>query len=245
MNQTLPLGLDQSVLVHFGGIADGPCALGTEAGTDRDIARVNRQRLLERFNASAKLLITPTPTFNKDLRIIVRKPENDLHRPMAEALITKRDDIILGIWSSDCLPVMLVDVDTGVIGATHMSRDNLVGGYTETIIDTMAAMGAGRITAYLGPCLQTGSHSIANKMAERLSEQHPRIANFYSPCDDPLFQNLDYAAFGAHELERLGVHIAHVSTHDTFTSPDYYSYRRRRLDGNNAMNLSIIGLYHR
>lgn len=242
MNKIANLGLSQSMIIHFGGMSDGPCALGIEDGAARDTARKNRKSLLERFNASTKMLVTPLAVFNKDVRIIAKRPQDDLDRPVAEAIFTKRDDLILGIWSSDCLPILLVDNDAGVTGAVHMSRENLVASYTETVIDTIDAMGSGRITAYLGPCLQKESHLISNKLAERMVKEHPYVAAFLEPSQDALAQRLDYAAFGASELVRLGVHVAYASSKNTYTNLEYHSLRRRRIDGNDGLNLSMVSL---
>ena len=51
--------------------------------------------------------------------------------PEADALVTKVPGLALGLLTADCAPVLLADVEAGVIGAAHAGWKGALDGVVE------------------------------------------------------------------------------------------------------------------
>ncbi|KAI1692435.1 multi-copper polyphenol oxidoreductase laccase domain-containing protein [Ditylenchus destructor] len=62
--------------------------------------------------------------------VTVIEPWTDALRPHADALVTNRPGLTLGILTADCAPVLFADRQAGVIGAAHAGWKGALGGVT-------------------------------------------------------------------------------------------------------------------
>src|SRR5579863_5096562 len=107
-----------------GGVSTGLMAglnvgLGS-IGPDGDPAAAvaeNRGRAAAAVLSGAPL-VTVYQVHSRDC-VTVAEPWSDGARPHADALVTDRPGILLGILTADCAPVLLADREAGVIGAAH------------------------------------------------------------------------------------------------------------------------------
>ena len=63
-------------------------------------------------------------------------------RPEADALVTNKTGIALGILTADCVPVLFADAENGVIGAAHAGWKGAVSGVLENTLAAMEKLGA-------------------------------------------------------------------------------------------------------
>lgn len=121
----------------------------------------------------------------------------------ADAQVTTRDDLALGIFAADCLPVLLADSEAGVIGACHCGRRGLQHGVVGATIDAMEAKGASRerIVATLGPCICGDCYEVGERIADDFAMQFPgswTLSRFGGP-------GIDIAAAARASLAAAGV----------------------------------------
>ncbi|MDQ3075493.1 MAG: laccase domain-containing protein, partial [Pseudomonadota bacterium] len=131
--------------------AAGDCGLGS--GQDPAVSAANRRRAADAILPGAPLATlhqTHSPT-----AVIVTEAVPDDQRPRADALVTATPGLILGIVTADCAPVLLADVQAGVIAAAHAGWRGAVSGVTDQAIAAMISLGArvDRIAAAIGPCI--------------------------------------------------------------------------------------------
>lgn len=55
----------------------------------------------------------------------------EAQRPQADALVTDRPGVLLGILTADCAPVLFADIAVGVVGAAHAGWKGAVAGVTD------------------------------------------------------------------------------------------------------------------
>lgn len=70
----------------------------------------------------------------------------------ADAAVTAVPGAVLSVISADCAPVILVSDE--VVGAAHAGWRGLVAGVLPATVEAMRGLGAGHITAHLGPCIR-------------------------------------------------------------------------------------------
>src|SRR5690606_9390955 len=59
----------------------------------------------------------------------------------ADAMVTNRPDLLLGILTADCAPVLLADPAAGIIGAAHAGWKGAAGGILHGTVKATAAPG--------------------------------------------------------------------------------------------------------
>ena len=148
-------------------------------------------------------------------------------RPEADALVTTRPGIALGVLTADCVPVLLADSDAGVIGAAHAGWRGAVSGVLEETVKAMVKLGAkaGNIVAGIGPCISAENYEIGQEMAETLRRDYPdavpfiKSAGFSAP-------HFDVPGLVISQAETLGLRAIDQTGGCTYAYPDrYFSHR--------------------
>ncbi|MEO6198863.1 MAG: peptidoglycan editing factor PgeF [Sphingomicrobium sp.] len=167
-------------------------------------------------------------------------------RPRADALVTDRPGLLLGILTADCAPILLADADAKVIGAAHAGWRGAFAGVGEAAIFAMEKLGARRerIRAVVGPCIAQASYEVDAAFRDRFLADDKDNDRFFvaGPADKPHF---DLAAYVVHRLQRSGIGGAEALGHDTYADADsFYSYRRsiHRGEKDYGRQLSAIAL---
>ena len=167
-------------------------------------------------------------------------------RPHADALVTDRPGVLLGILTADCAPVLLADPVAGVVGAAHAGWKGAIGGVTDSTIAAMEALGARRadIVAAVGPCIAQPSYEVDMGFAARFAEADPANAGFFAPGRAGHCQ-FDLEGYVAHRLKAAGISAVERLGRDTCADEQaFFSYRRATLRGepDYGRQISLIGL---
>lgn len=174
-------------------------------------------------------------------------PDNAKERPVADAIVTNRTDIVIGIVTADCGPILLADRDAGVVGAAHAGWRGAHGGVVENTVCAMEALGARRsnITAVLGPTIAQPSYEVDAAFRENFTaadELHFASA----PQRDGLQRwHFDLPGYIMRRLRAAGLGSIAVLGRDTYAEPArYFSYRRsvQRGEPDYGRQLSAIAL---
>ena len=228
---------------HSSGLVGG---LNAGLGSPDDPAAVRQNRALALAAvAPGRQLVSVYQVHSPDC-VTVLAPWGDDARPQADALVTDRPGLALGIVTADCAPVLLADRSAGVIGAAHAGWKGAVGGVTDRTIAAMEALGARReaISAAVGPCIAQASYEVDQGFVDRFCADDPANAGFFAAgrADHAQF---DLEGYVAHRLAAAGVGLVERLGLDTYTpEARFYSYRRATHRGEPAYGrqLSLIAL---
>lgn len=171
---------------------------------------------------------------------------SDDERPQADALVTDRPGVLLGILTADCAPVLLADTEAGVIGAAHAGWKGAVAGVTDSTIAAMEAMGARRrrIVAAIGPCIAQASYEVDQDFRDRLVESDAANARFFAAGRAGHHQ-FDLEHYVAARLELAGIAAVERLGLDTYAdAARFFSFRRatHRAEPDYGRQISLIGL---
>jgi len=230
-----------------GGVSTGVCAgLNVGWGAEDDPAHVaeNRRRAVAAVAPGARL-VTVHQVHSADA-VFAASPWPDDARPHADALVTDRPGLALGIVTADCTPVLFAEGRAGVIGAAHAGWKGALGGVIEATLAAMEALGAdrARITAAIGPVIARKSYEVDEAFLRRFAEADPANERFFTPGRDGHHQ-FDLEAFVLARLAAAGVIRAEALGLDTYSAPDrFFSYRRATHKGEATYGrqLSLIAL---
>lgn len=149
--------------------------------------------------------------------------------PEADAMVTHSRNLVLGIMTADCVPVLLVDEKAGVIGAAHAGWKGALRGVVEATIEAMTAKGAKpeRILAGLGPCIHQRSYEVDVDFRKLFTDENPDYAVFFTETHQPNYFLFDMPGFVREKLMASGVELIQTCPHDTYAEADrFFSYRR-------------------
>ncbi|MEJ7833508.1 MAG: polyphenol oxidase family protein [Nocardioides sp.] len=151
-------------------------------------------------------------------------------RPEADGIVTDRPGRTLMVQAADCVPVLLADQTTGVIGAAHCGRLGVTVGVVPATVRAMRDLGADAITAWIGPHVCGACYEVPAEMQAEVAGLVPETRATTS-WGTP---SLDLGAGVRAQLEQQGV-LVHDLSRCTRESPDLHSYRR---DGADAGRLA-------
>ena len=240
-------GIAHGFLGRTGGVSTGMHAgLNVGLGSDDEAAAVaeNRARAVQAVLPGATL-VTPYQVHSADCLTVIA-PFDDRFRPHADALVTDRPGLALGILTADCAPVLLADRAAGVVGAAHAGWKGALGGVTDATILAMEALGAARdrIVAAIGPCIARASYEVDDAFARRFEAADPANERFFTDGRAG-YRQFDLEAYVAHRLAAAGVMRVALLGLDTYADEArFFSYRRatHRSEPGYGRQISIIGL---
>lgn len=167
-------------------------------------------------------------------------------RPHADAMVTNRPGLLLGILTADCAPVLLADTAAGVIGAAHAGWRGAIAGICGNVVAAMEELGAdkARIAAAIGPCIAQESYEVDEGFYLRFLAEDDAFDRFFNPGRTGHCQ-FDLAAFVAAALADAGVgHVGIVGADTYADEARFFSYRRAIQAGEDGYGrqISLIGL---
>lgn len=167
-------------------------------------------------------------------------------RPAADAMVTDRPNLLLGILTADCAPVLFADHHAVVVGAAHAGWRGALAGITDATIEAMERLGARRenIHAAVGPCIAQASYEVDDAFRARFVEHESDNERFFvtGASGKPRF---DLEAYVVHRLIAAGIGEVEALNLDTYgDSERFYSFRRatHRGEADYGRQLSTIGL---
>jgi len=222
-------GLPHGFLGRSGGVSTGALAgLNVGYGSNDDRAAIDENR---RMAISAVLedaeLATVHQVHSADA-IHAERPWPQDARPRVDAMVTDTPNLLIGILTADCAPVLFADHRAVVVGAAHAGWRGALAGVTDSTIAAMEKLGARRehIHAAVGPCIGQPSYEVDEEFRKRFEADDPDNQRFFltGPGGKPQF---DLEGYVVHRLIAAGIDEVEALNLDTYADPDrFYSYRR-------------------
>jgi hypothetical protein len=240
-------GVAHGFLGRRGGVSEGVCAglnVGLGSSDDPERIRTNRRLAVEAVKPGAEL-VTLHQVHSRD-SLHVTAPCPDEGRPKADAMVTDRPGLVLGILTADCAPVLLADREAGVVGAAHAGWKGALGGVVEATVALMEALGAerGRIAAAVGPCIARRSYEVDESFLRRFAEADPENERFFALGREGHHQ-FDLEGFVLSRLAAAGLARIEALGEDTYSQPErFFSYRRatHRGEADYGRQISLIAV---
>ncbi len=227
-----------------GGVSVGPyaslnCSL---SGQDApDAIRQNRALVARHLGAEPESLVGLTQVHGAAVAV-VETPWAYGAGPQADAMVTDRPGVALGIITADCTPVLLADWQAGVIGAVHAGWRGAVAGVLEATVEAMIRLGAqtASIAAAVGPCIRQQSYEVGPDLRDAVLA-HGGYAGFFAEGTRPDRWQFDLAGYCRMRL--AGITQVDVIDADTLADPGrFFSHRRRTLAGGGPIGHQISAI---
>ena len=240
-------GVPHGFLGRRGGVTEGPMGsldMGRRGQPVTPELAENRRRAVAAVRPGAEI-VTLYQIHSADV-VTIAAPHDEDHRPHADAMVTDRPGLLLGILTADCAPVLLADREAGIIGAAHAGWKGALAGVTDATVAAMENLGAdrSRIAAAVGPCIARRSYEVDEGFVARFCEQDPANERFFAD-GRPGHAQFDLEAYVVSRLAAAGLGRVEALGLDTYADEGrFYSFRRatHRAEPDYGRQISVIGL---
>lgn len=164
-------GIAHGVTTRAGGVSVGPYAslnLGASVGDAEEAVNENRARLARSLGFPPERLVTTPMVHGKNVLVVDETTAPDALSVRADILVTREPGYLLMLRLADCVPILLSDASSGVIGVAHAGWRGTAIGVAGEAVDAVAGLGAERsgLTAVIGPsigpcCFEVGDEVVA------------------------------------------------------------------------------------
>ena len=229
-------GVQHRFFTRRGGVSAGlysslNCGYGSDDSPDN--VRENRRRVAATFALGEPDLLTVHQTHSTDVLTVTDQRWTSPGAPKADALVSDRPGVVLGVLAADCAPVLLADGAAGVIGAAHAGWKGALGGVVEATIAAMERLGARRerLRVAIGPCIGRDSYEVGPEFPAPFLAQDEANTAFFRAAPRAGHFLFDLAGYLERRIAEAGV-AASATGHDTLAgTDDFFSYRRNTLSG--------------
>ncbi len=232
-------GVRHAFFTRQGGVSKGVYAslnIGYGSGDARDRIAENRRRSMAALGLPEAALNTVYQVHGTDVAVADRNWD-PTDAPRADAQVTDRPGIALGILTADCAPVLFAGSKpdgSAVIGAAHAGWKGAVSGVLAAAVDAMQALGAARATihAAIGPCIGQDSYEVGPEFPLPFVEENPDSARFFRPGRRDGHPMFDIAGYVESRLTALSLAaVGHIDADTCAEADRFFSYRRTTLAG--------------
>jgi YfiH family protein len=214
-----------------GGVSDGIYgSLNGGVGSNDAPEKVseNRARMAKTLGVEPQHLLTPYQIHSPDV-VVAEESWTPQTRPCADAVVTCKRGVAIGVSTADCGPLLFADDEAGVIGAAHAGWRGAFTGVIEATLAAMEKLGANRsrIAGALGPTISQQNYEVGPEFIARFESVDAENARFFVASQRAGHAMFDLKGYIAERIKRAGVAQFEDLGFCTYAEPDrFFSYRR-------------------
>lgn len=237
-------GIKHGFFTKNGGVSEGLYSslnVGLGSNDTRENVEKNRELAMQALGTKSNLHSLYQVHSNK----VVVVDDKFNGKTEADALVTDKPNVAIGILTADCTPVLFADADIKIIGAAHAGWKGAHSGVLENTVDAMKKLGAKNIFAAIGPTISQASYEVGAEYYERLIDGNKENTRFFIDSIKPDHYMFDLPAYVTYRLTEAGIKSISDVSRDTCAEADiFFSYRRSCLknEPDYGRNLSVIEL---
>jgi len=206
----------------------------------------NRSRAMRHLGTTLESLATPYQVHGTDA-VRVETVWGPGLGPKADAVVTNRPSVALGVGAADCGPVLFADASQRVVGAAHAGWKGALAGILDSTIAGMEQLGAARrrIVAVLGPTISAAAYEVGPEFVSRFTDAEAANRRFFQASPRDNYSMFDLPAYIVSRLQDAGIGTVGNLARCTYgEEARFFSYRRatHRGEADYGRLLSVIML---
>src|SRR5882757_3228920 len=172
-------------------------------GDDRAAVDSNWERLRREVPA-LKTVARINQVHGIEVHVVTR--ETASNRPRGDGIVTAEPGVILGIFSADCVPILMIDPKQKITGAFHAGWRGILADIATVGVNAMTQLGArvSDLRAALGPSIGQCCFEVDQELADRFTTEHVRSGR-------PGKAYLDLRAIARDQLIRAGLTATNIA----------------------------------
>jgi len=111
-------------------------------------------------------------------KIYIHSFKSNIKELEGDAIVTKEKNTAIGVFTADCVPIILVDETEGVVAAIHSGWRGTFNSITSKTIKKMQGefgCKACNIRAFVGPHIRKCCYEVSEELKEKFIEKYPKV----------------------------------------------------------------------
>ncbi len=159
--------------------------------------------------------------------------------PETDAMVTSLPNVMLHVFTADCVPIFLVDTRTRRVGLLHAGWMGTLARLTTKMLQQFFALGSRTddLIAWIGPAIRKCCYEISPELMAEFHETFSECSGFSDG------RHLDLPLLNYWQLKTAGLpekHISHTPLCTKCNQDLFYSYRGNRQ--NKGRIISFLGI---
>jgi hypothetical protein len=236
---------------RLGGVSPFPENDLNLAGFDEDSGEnifENRRRFLDVFDKNFKLA-TAWQVHGDNVKIVRNVADIKNSEEKSDALISDLENVLVGVKTADCVPVLIGDTNTKIFAAVHAGWRGSVQSIARKTVEKMRAhygTNAEDLVCAIGPAATCKNYEIGQDVIDAFGENFPASEELFTPTRD------GHALINLHKANKNQLLSIGVAAENIFSAPFctmehtdlFFSYRvEKKLYGKTGRLLSVIGRF--
>ncbi len=165
--------------------------------------------------------------------------------PKGDALVTNLSNVVIGVITADCAPILFIDSEERIIAAAHAGWRGAKSGIIEATVAAMKNLGAKNIKAIIGPMISQDSYQISQEFFDDFVAEDETNKRFFVKgvsADKYQFDLPSYVEKKLRDEEVAEIENLRIDTYKN--DRDFFSFRRSTHLGEKdcGRNVSVIGM---
>ena len=203
-------------------------SLNCSSSNDDDKKNVDGNRLIavNNLNLNKKKLILIKQTHSSK---VIRITKSNLDKNIeADGIITSLNDVVLGILTADCAPVIIYDDENKFVCNLHSGWKGSLNNISREAIKLFDKYQINRknLTAIVGPCLGVKNYEVNKDFQKRFIKKNIKYAKFFKHKNKKK-SYFNLRALINYQLLELGLKRVYNINRDTYSNDNlFFSHRR-------------------
>ena len=162
---------------------------------------------------------------------------------VGDALITNKKNIVLGILTADCAPVIIYDPKLKIISAIHAGWKGAYKEIIKKVVNFLIKSGSDTkdLVAAIGPCITQKNYEIKYDFKLKFLKQNTVNKTFFKKIKKKTYFSLNKYVY--YQLKNLGLKKIDLIDKDTYNPKNYFFSARRAIHNKQndyGRNISLI-----
>jgi polyphenol oxidase len=242
-------GFANGFSTRLGGVSPFPENDLNLAGYDEDSAEniaENRRRFLSVFEGRY-VLASCWQIHSADIRLVKDASEAEDGNYKMDALLSDARNVLLGVKTADCVPILLGDTKTKALAAVHAGWRGSVQSIVLKTIEKMRAIygtDPQDLICALGPAATSKNYEVGKDVIDAFHENFPDSAHLFTPTREN-HALIDLHRANEEQLLSIGVRAENIFVPPLCTMERtdlFFSYRvEKKLYGKTGRLMAVIG----
>jgi polyphenol oxidase len=203
-------------------------SLNCSSSNEDDKKNVNGNRLIaiKNLNLNKKKLILIKQTHSSK---VIRINEANLDQEIeADGVITSLNNVVLGILTADCAPIIIYDDKNKFVCNLHSGWKGSLNNISEKAIKLFDKYNIKRknLIAIVGPCLGAKNYEVDKNFQQKFIKKNLKYAKFFRK-KNAIKSYFNLRALINYQLSELGLKKIHNINRDTYSNDNlFFSHRR-------------------
>ncbi|MDR0484328.1 MAG: peptidoglycan editing factor PgeF [Alphaproteobacteria bacterium] len=236
--------IDHAFFGRNGGVSSGVySSLNTsyKLGDLKENVDSNRSIIAKKFNLKPNKLLTLNQVHSTKIINVNNLQEfENTHDIEADGMITADSNIVLGVYTADCIPILFVDTISKNIAAIHCGWKGLLNGIIQNTINEFNKISPkNNLIMVIGPCIHQESYEVDDKFYGNFISKDTEAKKFFKQIDKKYAFNLPLYAYNIGIKLGINKNNLDIINLDTYKNEDLLFSHRRSTHKNEGKGLQL------